>query len=141
MYQIQNLYRIEARLRKSKADPALIATVRDSQSAMVLNRLKRALENMEASQRHLPSITFGKAISYTLSHWEILTKPVANGRSEIDNNGVENAIRPTAIDKKNWLFFGDAYVAQRRDLYDYRKLPQTRHRYARISARRANLHH
>lgn len=113
LYQIQNLYRIEARLRESKAGPALRAAVRTSQSTMILNRLKRALENMEASQRHLPSSTFGKAISYTLSHWELLTKYVANGRIEIDNNGVENAIRPTAIGKKNWLFFGDAEAGQR----------------------------
>ena len=100
---------------------------------MVLNRLKRSLEKMEASQRHLPSSTFGKAINYTLSHWELLTKYVANGRIEpersagsqpkvarraskarqIDNNGVENAIRPTAIGKKNWLFFGDVAAGQR----------------------------
>jgi transposase len=113
LYQIQNLYRIEARLRKSKAGPALRAAVRTSQSAMVLNRLKRALEKMESSQMHLPSSTFGKAISYTLSQWELLTKYVVNGRIEIDNNGVENAIRPTAIGKKNWLFFGDAEAGQR----------------------------
>jgi transposase len=113
LYQIQNLYRIEARLRKSKAGPALREAVRIAQSTMVLNRLKRALENMEASQRHLPLSTFGKAISYTLTHWKLLTKYVANGRIEIDNNGVENAIRPTAIGKKNWLFFGHAEAGQR----------------------------
>jgi hypothetical protein len=113
LYQIQNLYRIEARLRESKAGPALRAAVRASQSAMILKRLKRALEKMEASQRHLPSSTFGKAISYTLSHWNLLTKYVANGRIEIENNGVENAIRPTAIGKKNWLFFGDADAGKR----------------------------
>ncbi len=133
LYQIQNLYRIEARLRESKAGPALRAAVRASQSAMILNRLKRALEKMEDSKRHLPSSTLGKAINYTLSHWDLLTKYVANGRIEpersagsqpqaaqrasaarqIDNNGVENAIRPTAIGKKNWLFFGDAEAGQR----------------------------
>ena len=113
LYQIQNLYRIEARLRKSKAGPALRAVVRASQSTMVLNRLKRALENMESSRRHLPASSFGQAISYTLSNWESLIKYVGNGRVEIDNNGVENAIRPTAIGKKNWLFFGDAEAGQR----------------------------
>ena len=113
LYQIQNLYRIEARLRKSKAGPVLRAALRASQSTMVLNRLKRALEKMEASQRHLPSSAFGKAISYTLSNWESLIKYVSNGRIEVDNNGVENAIRPTAIGRKNWLFFGDAEAGQR----------------------------
>lgn len=58
---------------------------------MILSRLKRALEKMEASKRHLPSSTFGKAISYALSHWDLLTKYVANGHIEIDNNGVLGA--------------------------------------------------
>ena len=35
------------------------------------------------------------------------------GRIEIDNNLVENSIRPTALGKKNWLFFGDADAGQR----------------------------
>ena len=52
---------------------------------------------------HLPS----------LDNWESLIKYVSNGRIEVDNNGVENAIRPTAIGKKNWLFFGDAEAGQR----------------------------
>ena len=68
---------------------------------------------MESSRRHLPASSFGQAISYTLSNWESLIKYVGNGRVEIDNNGVENAIRPTAIGKKNWLFFGDADAGQR----------------------------
>ena len=50
---------------------------------------------------------------YTLSNWESLIKYVSNGRIEVDNNGVENAIRPTAIGRKNWLFFGDAEAGQR----------------------------
>ena len=37
----------------------------------------------------------------------------ASEARQIDNNGVENAIRPTAIGKKNWLFFGDAEAGQR----------------------------
>ena len=54
-------------------------------------------------EMHLPS----------LDNWESLIKYVSNGRIEVDNNGVENAIRPTAIGKKNWLFFGDAEAGQR----------------------------
>lgn len=91
LYQIQNLYRIEARLRKSKAGPALRAAVRTAQSAMVLNRLKRALEKMEASQRNLPSSAFGKAISYTLSNWESLIKYVSNGRIEPERSAGSQA--------------------------------------------------
>jgi transposase len=36
-----------------------------------------------------------------------------DGRIEIDNNLVENAIRPTAIGKKNWLFIGEAEAGER----------------------------
>ena len=55
----------------------------------------------------------GQAIDYALSQWETLKVYVENGRVEIDNNLVENAIRPTAIGKKNWLFIGEAEAGQR----------------------------
>ena len=38
---------------------------------------------------------------------------LADGRLEIDNNLVENAIRPTAVGKKNWLFIGEAQAGER----------------------------
>ena len=43
----------------------------------------------------------------------MLTVYLADGRIEVDNNRVENAIRPTAIGKKNWLFIGEAEAGQR----------------------------
>ena len=42
-----------------------------------------------------------------------MTVYLDDGRVEIDNNLVENAIRPTAIGKKNWLFVGEAAAGQR----------------------------
>ena len=42
-----------------------------------------------------------------------LTVYLRDGRVELDNNLVENAIRPTALGKKNWLFIGDADAGQR----------------------------
>ena len=55
----------------------------------------------------------GKAIEYALGQWPTLEVWLGNGAIEIDNNLVENAIRPTAIGKKNWLFIGDAEAGQR----------------------------
>ena len=55
----------------------------------------------------------GKAISYALNEWPSLLVFLDNGRIEIDNNLVENAIRPTAVGKKNWLFFGEAQAGER----------------------------
>jgi hypothetical protein len=55
----------------------------------------------------------GKAITYTLDQWPALGRFLTGGHIEIDNNLVENAIRPTAIGKKNWLFIGAAEAGQR----------------------------
>lgn len=111
--QIANLYAIESRLRKIQAGPALRAALRQAQSRPILERLQRALGKMSASGLHLPQSLFAKAIAYTLDNWKELTAYSDNGRLEIDNNLVENAIRPTAIGKKNWLFIGDADAGQR----------------------------
>jgi hypothetical protein len=55
----------------------------------------------------------GKAISYALGQWDGLVVYLGDGRVEIDNNTVENAIRPTAVGKKNWLFIGDGEAGDR----------------------------
>jgi hypothetical protein len=55
----------------------------------------------------------GKAVSYALAHWGSLEVYLKEPKIEIDTNLVENAIRPTALGKKNWLFFGDAKAGER----------------------------
>jgi transposase len=61
----------------------------------------------------LPKSTMGKAISYALAQWKSLEVYLRESGIEIDTNLVENAIRPTALGKKNWLFFGDADAGER----------------------------
>jgi transposase len=111
--QIQNLYAIESHLRQSKAGPDFRAAMRARDSQPIVERIQRALVALKASHRHLPQSLVGKAIDYTLGIWRTLTEYLRNGRLEIDNNLVENAIRPTALGKKNWLFVGDAAVGDR----------------------------
>jgi transposase len=55
----------------------------------------------------------GVAIAYTLNLWPLLGVYLDDGRVEIDQNLVENAIRPTALGKKNWLFIGEAEAGER----------------------------
>jgi hypothetical protein len=55
----------------------------------------------------------GQAIDYALGQWSTLEIFLQDGRVEIDNNLVENAIRPTAVGKKNWLCMGEAGAGQR----------------------------
>ena len=54
----------------------------------------------------LPQSTMGKALNYFLNEYDALTGYLQDGRFEIDNNLVENAIRPTAVGRKRWLFIG-----------------------------------
>ena len=111
--QIAHLYRIEENLRRSQAGPRKRAAVRMSQSRPICQRLHRALVLFKKSRRYLPRSAFGQAIDYALSNWPLLGVYLEDGRIEIDNNLVENSIRPTALGKKNWLFFGDADAGQR----------------------------
>jgi hypothetical protein len=55
----------------------------------------------------------GQALGYALNQWPALERFLDHGEVEIDNNLVENAIRPTAVGKKNWLFFGSEEAGQR----------------------------
>ena len=104
LHQIGHLYLIERRLREAGAGPALRQAVRASQSAPILARLKAAL--LLVTTRYLPKSAMGKAIAYTRSQWAGLERFISNGALEIDQNLVENAIRPSALGKKNWLFIG-----------------------------------
>jgi hypothetical protein len=113
MRQIQHLYRIEAELREQGAGPNLRTAVRAHQSRPIIKRLERAFIRLKSSGRFLPQSLLGIAIDYSLGQWQTLDVFLEDGRVEIDNNLVENAIRPTAIGKKNWLFMGDAEAGER----------------------------
>jgi transposase len=113
MRQIQHLYRIESILRESKAGPALRQAVRSHQSRPIIERLRKTFVLFKASRQHLPQSLLGQATEYALGQWATLGVYLEDGRVEIDNNLVENAIRPTAVGKKNWLFVGEAGAGQR----------------------------
>ena len=65
------------------------------------------------ARQALPQSLLGKACSYLLNHWEVLVAHQNHSFTRIDNNLVENAIRPSAIGKKNWLFIGHPAAGQR----------------------------
>src|ERR1017187_5285919 len=109
--QIGLLYGWERDLRQSRAGPALRQAQRSAHSRMVVERFHCALNRLQS--RYLPQSPMGQAISYALNQWATLQRFLEHGEVEIDNNLVENAIRPTAIGKKNWLFFGSEEAGQR----------------------------
>lgn len=109
--QIGLLYRWEEELRRNRAGPVLRQVQRSSHHRIVIERLTRALKKFQP--RYLPQSLMGQAIGYALNQWSMLEGFLEHGEVEIDNNLVENAIRPTALGKKNWLFFGSEEAGQR----------------------------
>ena len=109
--QIGQLYAVEKKLRQQKAGPALRQAMRAWQAQPVLARLHRAMELIR--RRTLPQGLLGQAIDYTLKRWSALIQFVEDGTLEIDNNLIENAIRPSALGKKNFLFFGHPEAGER----------------------------
>ncbi|MCP5556802.1 MAG: transposase [Verrucomicrobiaceae bacterium] len=113
MRLIGHLYNIEARLREQRASGKLRAVIRNSESRPIIERIGTILRHWKRKGRHFPTSQMGKAVDYTLTLWHGLRVFIEEGRIELDNNEVENAIRPTAVGKKNWLFIGDAEAGER----------------------------
>lgn len=102
--EIRKLYFIERHARDECLNWEQRLNLRREMAAPILAALQPRLES--AREQHLPQSPLGKAIRYTLNEWQPLTRYLEDGRLEIDNNLTENAIRPSAVGKKNWLFIG-----------------------------------
>jgi transposase len=111
--QIGRLFKIEEELSKPNAGPALRQARRASESAPIYRRLHKVLVHLKGSGRYVPRTAFAKAIDYALANWESLGVYLEDGRVELSNNPVENAIRPAALGRKNFLFFGTADSGER----------------------------
>jgi len=122
---IAALYRVEASLRRDKGGPRLREADRAAASRPILDRLGRALRIL--APRFLPQSNMGKAIAYAQSIWPSLQVYLTAGRVEIDNNHIENAIRPSAVGKKNWLFIGAAEAGKKTAIL-YTLVESCRHR-------------
>jgi transposase len=111
--RIQQLYAVEEGLREARAGPQERHAARQAQSRPLVEEIHAQLLHWNQKHTHLPQSLTGRAIRYALGQWSTLTVFLEDGRVEIDNNLVENAIRPSAIGKKNWLFVGDAKAGDR----------------------------
>lgn len=102
--QMGQLYLIERQLREAGAGPAQRLARRQQDAKPVLATIHQKLVELEPAV--LPKSPLGKAVRYALGQWEYLQAYVEDGRYEIDQNLVENALRPSCVGKKNWLFIG-----------------------------------
>jgi transposase len=109
--QIQKLYQVERMTREEGLTFEERKEVRMERSAPILEELEAWMKNNITEV--LPKSAIGVAIGYTLSRWERLKRYINDGRYEIDNNPIENSIRPVALGRKNYLFAGSHEAAQR----------------------------
>jgi transposase len=99
---IQELYLVEKKIREEKLEEKEVYELRQEKSKPVVERIKIWLD--ENVDKYPPKSDMGEAINYTLKLWDRLIVYLEDGRLPIDNNLVENAIRPFVIGRKNWLF-------------------------------------
>ena len=102
--QVQKLYAVEKMARDGEYTDEQRYELRMKESKPVLDELKIWLD--ESIGKTTPSLKIGKAIRYTLNHWQGLIKYLDDGKFEIDNNAVERSIRPVALGRNNFMFAG-----------------------------------
>ena len=95
------LYQIEGQAKEASVQER--TEIRQKHAVPVLEAMKKWLDEQALVVK---SAKLLNAISYTLKRWASLTRYAQDGSLPIDNNPVENHIRPIAIGKKNWLFVG-----------------------------------
>lgn len=96
------LYAIEKQLKEDKASIEQIKQTRLTEAKPILAQFKQWLLTQQKTV--LPKSPLGKALYYSIKHWDSLTQYINDGRLEIDNNYSERAIKPFVIGRKNWLF-------------------------------------
>jgi transposase len=108
---IQDLYAIERQAREQNLAPVQRKQLRLDKSLPIINQMGKWISKQ--AKQVLPKSQIGKAMYYSISRWEELSGYLYDGILEIDNNLVENAIRPVALGRKNYLFAGSHEAAQR----------------------------
>ena len=109
--QVQRLYKTEAFARNNRYSHEERYNLRQKEAIPILDEMKAWLDTK--ALQVLPKSTMGKAIGYMLGRWKYLKRYVEDGRFEIDNNLIENSIRPVALGRKNYLFAGSHNGARR----------------------------
>lgn len=111
MAEIQKLYAIERSIKEQNLSEPEILEIRKIHSAPIIENLQVYL--FEQKDKVLPKSDIGKAVHYALALMPRLKIYISDARLLIDNNLVENTIRPLALGRKNYLFAGSHQSAQR----------------------------
>ena len=111
LYHIGKLYKVESEADEAGLSMEERREKRIRESYPVILEFERWMQ--DAYLKVLPKSRTGKAIEYTFSLLPRLSRYVNDGRVNIDNNLIENAIRPLALGRKNYLFCGNDASAYR----------------------------
>lgn len=109
--QIVRLYAVEKQAREEELDTDRRFQLRTQKSAPILAEFKAWM--VDQYGQVLPKSAIGQALSYALQHWDRASNYLKDGRLEIDNNWIENKIRPLALGRKNYMFAGSHEAAAR----------------------------
>ncbi len=105
------LYEIEREAREQKLDTGGRQQIREQRAKPIAESLRQWLTR-QRGQVPDGSAT-AKAIEYSLGRWAALVRYLEDGDLPIDNNHIENRIRPVALGRSNWLFAGSLRAGQR----------------------------
>ncbi len=111
----QKLYAIEQEAREKNLSPEERYNFRLEKALPILNELGKWM--VETYKTSLPKSPIGKAVAYCIPRWDNLINYLHDGSLEIDNNLAENAIRPIALGRKNYLFAGSHRGAERAAMF------------------------
>ena len=115
MGKIQELYTIERKARQDNMPSDQRKELRLDKSLPILNELGKQIAQMNKTA--IPKSPMGIALNYAVQRWDNLINYLYDGSVEIDNNWVENAIRPNALGRKNYLFAGSHEGARRAAMF------------------------
>jgi transposase len=111
--EIQKLYAIERDVKELSAERR--KEIRLEKALPIINQLGKWFYDQK--QVVLPKSPFGQALEYTIPLWESLQNYLHDGNLQIDNNLIENTIRPVALGRKNYLFAGSHEGAHRAAMF------------------------
>src|SRR5699024_9011867 len=111
LLMIQKLYAVERKAREEGYSLEQVKNLRLEMALPVVNELGEWI--FEEIKTVLPKSQISKAFAYAQNRWDQLSVYLKDGNLQIDNNQIENAIRPVALGRKNYLFAGSHEAAQR----------------------------
>jgi len=109
--QMDELFAVDGQAREQRLSQHERQVLRLQKARPLLEQIKRAIEAVRIDA--LPKSPLAKACNYTLTLWSRLTRFLEYPVLELSNNLAENAIRPVALGRRNWIHVGSKEAGPR----------------------------